>query len=140
MHSLRINVSEFVKQYQEAIDAGLTSVEAAKLFGITASSLNSRVKQLRRRGVSLPLFKNQQLLEDRKKAKAERMAARAARLKAREERRAQKKVRTKPPAPTSRPAASVDIEALSDRVADKVFLRLRDTIRFQFFVGPELPV
>lgn len=127
MRAMRINVIEFVKQYNEAIDADLTSVEAAKLFGIVPSSLIARVGQLRKRGINLPQFKDQRALVERRKAAAERRAARAERRKARGERKPTAKI-----LPPRMPTPVVDIDALSEQVAEKVVARLRDSLRLQF--------
>jgi len=134
---MRIHVAQFVKEYHEAVAADLTTVEFSKLLGITLSSLYARVQQCRKRGINLPLLKDQRARQDRREAAAERRAARDNR---RAEREARRKLRqtVRTPMPRAPQAEGVDIEALSDRVADKVFDRLRDTLRFQFFVGPEI--
>lgn len=137
MRSMRINVAQFVKEYQEAVAADLTTIECAKLLGIHVSSLHGRVQQCRKRGINLPLLTDQQARKDKYEAAAERRAARENRKAEREARRALRETVTSP-MPRASSTPSVDIEALSDRVADKVFDRLRDTLRFQFFVGPEI--
>lgn len=140
MRSMRINVAQFVKEYHEAVSAELTTVECAKLLGVHVSTLSARVSQCRKRGINLPLLRDQRARLDRIEAAAQRRAVRENR---KAEREARRKLRNMNLATFSRPAPaptpSVDIEALSDRVADKVFDRLRDTLRFQFFVGPEIP-
>lgn len=140
MRSMRINVAQFVKEYQEAVAADLTTIECAKLLGIHPTSLYGRVQQCRKRGINLPLLKDQQARKEKYEAAAERRAARKNR---KAEREARRKIRDdmrfpKVPAVEKPAPVGVDIEALSDRVADKVFDRLRDTLRFQFFVGPEI--
>lgn len=138
MRSMRINVAQFVKEYQEAVAADLTTAECAKLLGIHVSSLYCRVQQCRKRGINLPPLKDQQARLARREAAAQRREEREDRKAERAARRKLRQTVTSP-MPRATPAAGVDIEALSDRVADKVFDRLRDTLRFQFFVGPELP-
>jgi hypothetical protein len=134
MSSRAYNVEQFVKEYSEAAAAGLSTKELAALLGITVSSLWSRVDRCRRFGIDLPVLRGgHRLTPDIRAAK-----------KAKRRRTRTRKLRT---AATPAPAAPslpddghhADIEALSDRVADKVFERLRNTLRFQFFVGPEVP-
>lgn len=138
MRSMRINVAQFVKEYHEAVAADLTTTEFAKLLGIHATTLYSRVRQCQKRGIKLPLLKDQKTLRNRKEAAAQRREEKANRKAEREARRALCETVTSP-MPRASSTPSVDIEALSDRVADKVYDRLRDTLRFQFFVGPEIP-
>lgn len=136
MRSMRINVAQFVKEYQEAVAADLTTTEFSKLLGITLSSLYARVRQCQKRGIKLPLLKDQKARQSRIEAAVERRAAREDR---RAEREARRKLRQTVNSPMPRASTpNVDIEELADRVADKVFDRLRDTLRFQFFVGPEI--
>lgn len=138
MHRMRIDVAQFVKEYQEAVTADLTTHEFAKLLGIHVATLYSRVQQCRKRGINLTPLKDQLARRARHEAAAERRAARENR---KAEREARRKLRQTfhSPMPRSAPVEGVDVEALSDRVADKVYDRLRHTLRFQFFVGPEIP-
>jgi len=140
MRSMRINVADFVTNYMESASAGLTTMECASLLGIHVSSLYCRVRQCRRRGIKLPPLKDQEARVQRSQAAAQRRAEREARKAEREAiRRLRNMNLSKYSASAVTPTSEVDIDALSDRVADKVYHKLRDTLRFQFFVGPEIP-
>jgi biotin operon repressor len=133
--AIKYDVEQFVKEYTEAAAAGLSTKELAALIGITQSSLWSRVDRCRRFGIDLPVLRGGHKLPPAtraaKKAKYRRTRTRKLR-----------KAGAVSATPKPQPAASLphpDIEALSERVADKVYDRLRETLRFQFFVGPEIP-
>lgn len=130
----KYNVEQFVKEYNEAAVAGLSTKEFAELLGITQSSLWSRVDRCRRFGFDLPVLRGGHKLTSNGRA-AKKAKQRRTRL--RNLRKASAPTTTPKPEPIS--VVHPDIEELSDRVADKVFDRLRDTLRFQFFVGPEIP-
>jgi hypothetical protein len=127
MRALRINVTEFVKEYNEAVAANLSTKELAAIIGINQTSLWHRVDQCRKHGIDLPPlrggFRLSPEIRTRRRANRRRTVARQQRQ----------------PAPTRQVTTAADIDLLSDKVADKVFNRLRDTLRFQFFVGPEIP-
>lgn len=138
MRSMRIDVAKFAKDHHEAATAGLTVKEFADLLGISVVSLNARWRQCRKRGIRLPLLKDQQERLARGIAAWQRREARQNR---KAEREARRKIRkdARHPAPSVASSTAVNIDALSEQVADKVYARLRDTLRFQFFVGPEVP-
>jgi biotin operon repressor len=132
MRPVKYNVEQFVKEYNEAAAAGLSTKEFAALLGITVSSLWSRVDRCRRFGFDLPVLRGGHRLPAKTRA-----AKRAKHIRTRNRNRNAPAAATPKPEPGS--VVHPDIEELSDRVADKVFDRLRDTLRFQFFVGPEIP-
>lgn len=138
MRSMRIDVAKFAKDHHEAATAGLTVKEFASLLGLSVVSLNARWRQCRKRGIKLPPLKDQRERQARSEAAAQRRAARENR---KAEREARRKVRKDfhSTAPRATPKPDVNLDALSEQVADKVYARLRDTLRFQFFVGPEVP-
>ena len=141
MRSMRIDVAKFAKEHHEAYTARLTVKEFASLLGISTASLHARWNQCRSRGLALPLLVDQCERAERSEACARRKAEREARKAEREARRQPAKSRKvlPPPAPTATTQPDVNLDALSEQVADKVYARLRDTLRFQFFVGPEVP-
>lgn len=135
----KYDVEKFVKEYNEAAAAGLSTRELAALIGITQSSLWSRVDRCRRFGFDLPVLRGGHKLPPKTRAakKAKQRRTRTRNLKA--------AGKAATPAPTVVRSPYVDefvereANDFADRVADKVFDRLRETLRFQFFVGPELP-
>lgn len=131
--AIKYDVEQFVKEYKEAAAAGLSTKELAALIGITVVSLWSRVDRCRRFGFDLPVLRGGHRLSP-----STRAAKRAKHIRT----RIRNRRGCTQPAPKTQPAVSLpptDIEELSDRVADKVYDRLRETLRFQFFVGPEIP-
>jgi biotin operon repressor len=124
---MRINVTEFVKEYNDAVAANLSTKELADLIGIRQTSLWHRVDQCRKHGISLPPLRGGFRLSPETRTRRRANRRRTVYRKQRQ------------PAAARTVTTAADIDLLSDRVADKVFNRLRDTLRFQFFVGPEIP-
>ena len=54
MNAMRINVAQFIKEYEDAVAANLSSKELAELLGIKQPTLWHRVEQCRRHGIKLP--------------------------------------------------------------------------------------
>lgn len=73
MQPLRFNTTDFISEYMQAKDAGLTSQELADLMGISYSCFYCRKHALKKRGVRLPSLK-------RKSGSGRKPVRRAARL------------------------------------------------------------
>jgi biotin operon repressor len=127
MRAMRINVTEFVKEYTAAAEANLSSRELADLLGMSQAGVWHRADQCRKHGIELPVLRGGRLLSPQSRARR------------RAKYRKNWQQNRKPEAASKSQAQAAVIDAVADRVADKVFARLRDTLRFQFFVGPEIP-
>ena len=54
MRSLSFNTAQFIKEYHQAADAGLTHAELAILMGVSYACLSRRKHALSKRGIRLP--------------------------------------------------------------------------------------